>query len=70
MSMEYYKFSDGDEFLYVRTAPDAHSADYFDTDTRRWIRNDVYFTEIYSNGGGEDVTEAEALAAIGLLQSA
>lgn len=68
--MEYYKFSDGDGYLYVRTSPDADTAEYFDTGQRRWVRRDVYFTEIYANGGGEDVTEAEALKALGLLQSA
>lgn len=70
MYMEYYKFSDGDGYMYVRTSPGAYVAEYFDTGQRCWIRSDVYYTEIYSNGGGQDVTEREALGALDLLRSA
>lgn len=70
MGMEYYKFSAGRGFEYVRTTPDSYIAECFDIAERRWVREDAYYTEIYSNGGGQEVTEAEVVKAVGLLQSA
>ena len=69
-SMEYYKFSAGlGRFDYVRIDVTARRAWLFDDDLQ-WIEHDAYFDEIWMNGGGQEITEAEALSAIELLRSA
>ncbi len=70
MDMEYYKFAGGSGFEYVRLDRVGRHAWLFDEDDLDWIESDAHYTEIVWNGGGEEVTEAEAVKAVGILQSA
>lgn len=68
--MEYFKFSAGRRYEYVRLDREGMTAWYFDDLDLEWVEQPAYYTEIISNGGGQEVTEAEALDAVGHLQSA
>ncbi|MFT4008823.1 MAG: hypothetical protein QM655_02155 [Nocardioidaceae bacterium] len=68
--MEYYKFSAGRGYEYVRLDRAGMTAWYFDDLDLEWVEQPAYFTEIISNGGGVPMTESEALDAVGHLQSA
>lgn len=68
--MEYYKFPAGARWDYARVNPDAFTAEYFDPVPRKWVQMDAYYDEVYHNGNGIPVTEAEVLEAVGILQSA
>ena len=68
--MEYYKFLAGARWDYVRVNPGEFTAEYFDPIARSWVQLDAYYDEVYHNGNGTPVTEAEALKAVGVLQSA
>lgn len=68
--MEYYRLPAGSGWLYVRIDSDEFTAELFDVDAHRWVARDVYYDEVFHNGNGEEITEAEALEAVGVLQSA
>lgn len=68
--MEYYRLPAGPGWLYVRINRDEYTAELFDAAAHRWVERDAYYGEVVHNGNGEEITEAETLAAIGALQSA
>lgn len=69
--MDYYRLSAGARgYDYVRIDVSEMAAEIFDTAGRAWTRRDVYYDEVLHNGNGEEITEAEAFEALGLLQSA
>lgn len=68
--MEYYRFPAGARWDYARVNPEEFTAEYFDPIALRWVPMDAYYDEVYHNGNGVSVTEAEALGAVGVLQSA
>ena len=69
-SVEYYKFPAGARWDYARVNPDEFTAEYFDPLARTWVPMDAYYDEVYHNGNGILLTEAEVREAVDILQSA
>lgn len=70
MDVEYYKFAGGSGSSTCDLTAQVARAWLFDEDDLDWNESDAHYTEIVWNGGGEEVTETEAVKAVGLLQSA
>ena len=62
--MDYFRLYGA---LYVRVDLEEETAEVYETREGRWERQDVYLDEIYLNGQGVRVTEAEVLAAVGVV---